>query len=459
MPERLETYEQTIDFLFGRINYERIQAEAYSTSDFKLDRMRRLLELMGNPHEQIPVVHVGGTKGKGSTCSVIASILTAAGYTCGLYISPHITDFEERISVNGQLPSKPGLVELVNRLMPIIVQMDNMPGRMQPTYFELATALAWQHFVDRKCDIAVLEVGLGGRLDSTNLCRPLVTAITNVSRDHTHVLGSTVHQIAYEKAGITKTGVPMISGATHPDALTLIEQTCRDRQAPFRLMGRDFHLSRREIDLQGDVTIDVTTAHDQFLQMPVTLRGPHQATNTALALAMVSELRQQGFQLADDAVKTGLQQIQWPARIEVVSQQPTTIVDAAHNWESAKALVTSLAELSSFRKKVLVFAGTKDKDVAGILRQLLPTFDTVILTRYVDNPRGVPLDELDELVRAITPRNVHYAADPWAAWNLAKRLTSPNDLIVVTGSFFLVAELRSKIATEFSQRTPLESRL
>lgn len=448
MPTRLESYEQAIEFLFGRINYERVQAEAYSTSDFKLDRMRRLLELMDNPHEKIPVVHVAGTKGKGSTCSMLASMLKACGYDCGLYVSPHITAFEERIRVNGVQPTQAELVELVNRLMPIIVHMDNLPGRMQPTYFELATALAWQHFVDRNVSIAVLEVGLGGRLDSTNLCRPLVTVITNVSRDHTHVLGSTVRQISYEKAGIIKPKVPVVSGATHADALDMIEKVCAERGAPLKLLGRDFFLQSRTVDDDGQVQIEATTATSKWSRIPVILRGPHQSSNATLALAVADELRLQNWSLPDEAIRAGMNRVDWPARVEVISRNPTVIIDAAHNWESARALVASLTEDSAPRKRILVFAATKDKDIAGILRQLLPNFHTVILTRYLDNPRGVPLSELSGLVDSMTTRPLHLAADPISAWTLAKQLASPNDLIVVTGSFFLVAELRETIARE-----------
>lgn len=448
MPERLETYEQTIDFLFGRINYERIQAEAYSTSDFKLDRMRQLLDRMGNPQTKIPVVHVAGTKGKGSICSMLASILDSARFRCGLYISPHITSFEERFRVNGIQPTPDELVGLVNRLLPVIAEMDNLPGRMQPTYFELATALAWQHFVEQQVEIAVLEVGLGGRLDSTNLCHPLVSVITNVSRDHTHVLGSTVHQIAFEKAGIIKPRIPVISGATHPEAISMIENVCAERHAPLRLLGRDFQLTHRDVAESGRVEIDVTSTSSSWNHMPVVLRGPHQSTNAAIALEVIDQLREAGWKITDDAVHQGLLDVDWPARVEVIAKDPTVIIDAAHNWESAKALMTALKEEPTPRKRILVFAATKDKDIPGILRQLLPGFDTIILTRYLDNPRGVPLDELCDLVQAMTLRPVHLAADPVSAWNLAQQLAMPQDLIVVTGSFFLVAELRATIAQE-----------
>ncbi len=451
MTQRLQTYEQAIDFLFGRINYERVHAEAYSTSDFKLDRMRHLLELMGNPHHRIPVIHVAGTKGKGSTCSMLACILKAAGYRCGLYISPHITAFEERMTVDGCQPDQLELVELVNRLLPIIDEMDHLPGRMQPTYFELATALAWQHFIEKNVDIAVLEVGLGGRLDSTNLCRPLVSVITNISRDHTHVLGSTIHQIAFEKAGIIKTGVPVISGATHEDAVSMIEQIAQERHAPLSLLGREFELLGRSIEETGMAWIDARTATTTWTKIPVVLRGAHQAMNTTLVLVVVDVLRRLGWKVADDSVRGGLLSVNWPARVEVISRQPTVIIDAAHNWESARALVAVIREETSKRKRMLVFAATKDKDVAGILRQLLPQFDTVILTRYVDNPRGVGLDELNRLVASVSARLVHLAEDPIQAWALAKRLSRPDDLIVITGSFFLIAELRDTVMAESGQ--------
>ncbi len=451
----LDTYEQAIEYLYGRINFERIHAESFTTGDFKLDRMRLLLERIGNPQERILAVHVAGTKGKGSTCTMIASILTQAGYRTGLYTSPHLIRYEERFVVDGVQPEPHAVVDLVNRLRPHVAAMDRLPARMHPTYFEITTALAWMYFEDCGVELAVLETGLGGRLDCTNLCRPLVTIITNISRDHTQLLGSTVREIAGEKAGILKDGVPVISGVSHPDAVNVIRTVSHERSAPLWLLGTEItHRcvttaateSRWQIDVPGQ----------SFPSIPVSLRGDHQGANAALAIAAIVRLREVGWDIPAEAMEAGMLRVRWPARVEEVGQQPSVILDAAHNWESAKALVQALSDTPPRGRRILVFATTRDKDYRGLVRILLPHFDTIIITKYLENPRGVPIEELESYIATIADRPVHLAVDPYAAWKLASKLATVEDQIVVTGSFFLIAELRDLILDDL--RVPSEPR-
>jgi dihydrofolate synthase/folylpolyglutamate synthase len=460
----MDSYESAIEFLYGRINYERVDSQAYSTSDFKLDRMRVLLSKLGNPQDKIPAVHVAGTKGKGSTCSMIASVLATAGRQVGLYISPHISVFEERITINGVRLTPVELLGLVNRLLPVVAEMDRLPGQMQPTYFELATAIAWLHFVDQHVDIAVLETGMGGRLDSTNICRPMVCVITNVSRDHTHILGSTIRQITWEKAGIIKAKVPVISGVSQPEAIDLVEQLCRERGSSLMLLGRELQVSNRQVpDVESDQPsersasyVDIQVGDVHMERLPVALRGEHQGGNTAMAVAVIEQLRRQGLDISDAALRSGLANVEWPGRVEVVSRHPTVVIDAAHNWESARALVATLTADFQPRRKVLIFAATRDKDVSGLLRLLIPTFDTIIFTKYRDNPRGVPIAELKSLVHSVSNRPIHVVDSPQAAWQFAKELAASDDLIAITGSFFLVAELRDLILKEAEHRSAPE---
>jgi dihydrofolate synthase / folylpolyglutamate synthase len=438
----LDTYEQAIEFLFGRINYERTLPDLYSTADFKLDRMRHFLEACGNPHERLPAVHVAGTKGKGSTCAMLAALLAAAGKRAGLYISPHLLRFEERMTIDGTSPSPAELVALVNRHLKPIAEMDRSPAKMHPTYFEIATVLAWQYFLDRKADVAVLETGLGGRLDSTNLCRPWVTVITNVSRDHMHILGSTIREIAAEKAGIIKAGVPCVSGCLHPDAQGVMIAIAAERKAPLWQLNRDIRWRWHDRTRR---TIIVETPARTWTDIPVPLRGDHQAVNTALALAAADCLPQTEVVVTPEQARAGLCTVQWPARVEVVGDAPPVILDAAHNWESTRALVQTLAADFHPRRKLLIFACSRDKDHKGLLRQLVPHFDTIILTRFQDNPRSVPADELGSFLESIADLRTHRAADPVSAWKLARLLAQPDDLIAITGSLFLVAELRELV--------------
>ncbi len=450
MQGTFESYEQVIEYLFGRINYERVHSGNYSSSDFKLDRTRHFLSLLGNPQNHLPAVHIAGTKGKGSTAVMVSEFLSASGYRVGLFTSPHIESFEERMLVNGVPPTPVQLVDLVNQVADPVTIMDRTPERMNPTYFEIATAIAWLFFEQQQVDVVVLEVGLGGRLDATNICNPEVVAMTSISRDHTKLLGSEIATIAREKAGIIKPKVPVISGALHPDARTEIENTCRDCNAPLRQLGRDIHYrynsDRSENEIVENVIrmsgLDVHTWMHNWPELPLPLLGEHQAQNASVAVGIVDTLSERGWEIPQQAVYDGMAAVKCPLRIEVLSHKPTVVVDAAHNWDSVSALLKTLDCSFDARHRILIFAATKDKDVSGLLRLLMPPFDTVILTQYLNNPRGVPVEELHRMTQSLSEYPVHVASDPSSAWKLANRLASNDDLICVTGSFFIAVEIR-----------------
>jgi dihydrofolate synthase / folylpolyglutamate synthase len=461
------TYQQVVDCLFGRINYERIAGSEFSVADFKLDRMREFLRRLGDPHRQIPAVHIAGTKGKGSTAAFVASILRESGRRTGLFTSPHLHVFEERMTVDGRPPEQSELVDLVNRIMPVVDAMDALPAGWSPTYFEIATALGWLYFLDRGASVAVLEVGLGGRLDATNVCFPAVTVITTISRDHVQQLGPTLRHIAAEKAGILKPNVPCVTGDTKPEVLEVLERTRREVSppdgagVPLRRVGHEFHYEwspcpeavpklgevrrdRVSIRVPGEVSSSMQESGLHLERVELPLLGEHQGLNAAVAVAAVEELRRVGWSIPREAIERGLRSTRWPGRIEVLATRPCVVVDAGHNWAAIAALLSTIERQFPARRRLLLFAATRDKDVPGLLRQLLPAFDTVIATAYRSNPRAVPLADLADLIGSFGAE-CHRATDPRSAWQLATSLAGPDDLIVVTGSIFIAAEVRELV--------------
>lgn len=449
-------HEAALEFLLRRIDYERMAHVAYGEGAFKLDRMRELLVRLGQPHLALPIVHVAGTKGKGSTSAMLSAVFSAAGYRTGFFSSPHLDRIEERMQVDGQLCSAAEFVELVARLRPVVDAMDAAAGRrgggeFGPTYFELTTALALVHFARRGVDVAVLEVGMGGRLDSTNVCLPRISVITSISFDHTRQLGNTLAAIAQEKAGIVKPGVPVVSGVLPDEPRCVIEHVCRERGSRLVQLGRDFDYAyappraiEREASL-GRVEFEHRSSVEpwRLAGVELGLLGRHQAANAAVALAVVHELLAEGWRLPEAAIRRGLRGVCWPARVEVVSRQPVVVIDAAHNLASIEALLATLDESFAPGRRWLVFATTKEKDMSGMLRVLLPRFDEVIFTRYRNNPRGVPPEELLALARELGFPDCRVAADASVAWQEVRRGVGPSDLVCVTGSFFIAAEMRA----------------
>ncbi|MGH7200047.1 MAG: bifunctional folylpolyglutamate synthase/dihydrofolate synthase [Planctomycetaceae bacterium] len=444
MWEPFRTYEQALEFLFGRINYERVEPGSYSRREFKLDRMRRLLARLGDPHLRIPAVHIAGTKGKGSTAAMTAAMLTAAGRRVGLFTSPHLTAFEERMTVDGRMPGRETFIELVNEVRPVAVGLEAESPRRAPTYFETAAALAWLYFVRERVELAVLEVGLGGRLDATNLCRPEVTIITSISRDHTALLGETLAEIAAEKAGIIKRGVPVVSGVAQPEPDAVIERIALGRRAPLYRLGREIHALHHDDTPRGGVA-DIETPWSQWPAVAVPLPGEHQARNAALALTAVELLSQRGWPVPREAAAAGLERLTWPIRVESLCERPVVVVDAAHNDGSVEALLATLRRRYGRRRALLVFATSRDKDARGMLARLAPEFEAIVLTRYLGNPRAVPVEQLAQIAREAADRPATCAATPAEAWSQARQWAGPEDLICATGSFFLAAEMRELI--------------
>ncbi|MCG8450614.1 MAG: bifunctional folylpolyglutamate synthase/dihydrofolate synthase [Pirellulales bacterium] len=468
LPAKCSRREQALEFLLGRINYERTPTLPYGQRQMKLDRMRQLLNRLGNPDAGLPIVHVAGTKGKGSTSALMASILQSAGYETGLFSSPHLERIEERFAVGGLPCTAEELVTLVERLRLAVQTMDEEAASsadtsLSPTYFELTTALALLHFVERQVDVAVLEVGLGGRLDSTNVCQPAVTVITSISLDHTKQLGTTLPQIAAEKGGILKPGVPVYCGPLHHSAREVIAEMAQRHGCRMVEAGRDFRYEYRpplRLDLeeefgQLDVVGDFAGEPIELSDLPLRLAGEHQAANAALAVAVCEELRRQGWSISGEAIQTGLAELTLPARIEVIRRQPTVVLDVAHNVASAQALVEVLLSSFTCEERILVLAVSRDKDVAGIVRVLLPHFQRVVLTAYQDNPRAVPVEQLRRIVGKQLQRaarqdavEIFDAPLPQDAWLQAEALAGPDQLVCITGSFFIAAELRPLLRAE-----------
>jgi len=481
----LVTYHDAMAFLNDRINYERAAAQKMFARGVKLDRMRELLALLGNPQETIPVVHIAGTKGKGSTAVMAAGILTASGYRTGLFTSPHVSVFEERMRVDGVCPSAEECVELVREVAAAVAVLDGQDAALSPTYFEIATAMAWLYFREAKCDFVVLEVGLGGRLDATNLCRPEVTVITNVSRDHTSILGNTKEKIAREKAGIIKPHVPLVSGVDHPGAREVVRQRAAEQRAAIFQWKRDFRFQytpKRDEDRTLPAMVNVVTPWNRYNNVPLPLAGIHQAQNAALAVTAIDVLRQRGYGVPVEAVGTGMAGVRWPLRLEVVQKSPMVIVDAAHNAASAEALVAALKAEFPARRNTLIFAASRDKNVERLAEILFPYFDDVILTRFVGNPRAIPPEEIrertttcpnriagDEAVRTESPATDRkpgfskkpgfcaVAENPHDAVTAAMNHSDGDDLTCATGSFYLAAEVRSILLEQHAPGMPPEA--
>jgi dihydrofolate synthase/folylpolyglutamate synthase len=460
-PPCVRDYASALEFLLGSINYERTSNIPYRSAEFKLDRMRRLLALVGDPHLAVKAVHIAGTKGKGSTAAMLAAVLQAAGYRTGLYTSPHLSRIEERIAVDGVPCGPEEFAGLAAELEAALARLGG-PTESGATFFEITTAMAFLHFARRPVEIAVLEVGLGGRLDSTNVCRPEVAIITSISFDHMRQLGNTLAAIAGEKAGIIKPQVPVVSGVLADEPRTVIAARAAEVGAPLLQRGVDYGFAPAPAARGGAQPAEEVFDYFEPGREPrvrlegvrLGMLGQHQAANAAAAIAACGVLRGRGWQISEAALRAGLAAARCPGRIEQVGSRPTLLLDVAHNPASIAALVEVLKQRFAGRRRIVVLASSRDKDYTAMLRVLLPACDVLILTRYVNNPRAMEPEGLLSVALALRESlagraapALHAAAQPVQALALARRLSGPEDLVCITGSFFLAAELRPLLVT------------
>lgn len=490
-PEPAPGYNHALEFLLGRVNFEKTGHKPYSASHYKLSRMQMLLQWLGNPQLRLPTIHIAGTKGKGSTATYLFEILRAAGYRVGLFTSPHLLKLEERFTVDGVYCPADLLVRLVERLREVEDKLTEETGE-KATFFELSTALAWLYFEAAKVDVVVLEVGLGGRLDSTNVCAPLLTIITSISLDHQAQLGNTIALIAGEKAGIIKEQIPVVCGARHPDANDVIVRKATECQAPLRCIAVDFDarwggsgftkpestppestFSESKLfstsgplpKLTGQIDYFEKSREFELANATLGMPGKHQCDNAAIAIAATRWLIELGWRIAETQLREGLIRAKARGRFELVGVAPYRIIDTAHNEASIVSLVEAMKDYFPQARRVVLFAASRDKDLRVMLRELIQSTDILILTQYRENPRAVPASQLQEIIAELIASekvlsqkkmlaHTVIAKDPAEAYEVGLQLCGPDDLLCATGSFFLAAELFPIIGLRrFERRT------
>jgi dihydrofolate synthase/folylpolyglutamate synthase len=432
------TYQEALTYLESFINYEKKEGYDYKRS-FKLERMEALARAMGDPQLAVRSVHIAGSKGKGSTAAITHSILKNAGFNSGLYTSPHLGSFRERIRINDAYISEDDVARLTEKIRPVIGKMD----KMRPSFFEVYTLLACLYFAENRIDFAVYETGLGGRLDATNVVRPLVSAITPISYEHTDKLGYTLGEIAFEKAGIIKDGSVCVSARQEKEAFETISKVCAERRAKLITVGRD--ITFEEISSGDDGSVfDVSGISEKYNMLECSLLGTHQIANAALSIGIIESMGSSGVHIPEDAVRKGIKNAVWPGRLEVMSRNPTVVLDGAQNRASARALAESVKKIFRYDKLKLVMGVSRDKDIKGIIEELEPISDSIVLTKSRVSERAEDPKKIASLMGACRESIATESVDE--AMDLALSSASNNDLVLVTGSLFVVGEARERYA-------------
>jgi dihydrofolate synthase / folylpolyglutamate synthase len=431
--ETIAAYQESLDYIYRFVDYSLTRNLRNAPEKFDLGRMVTFLDLLGNPHQRCPVIHIAGTKGKGSTSALAASALHAAGYRVGLYTSPHLLEFTERIQVNGEPIPPLALVELVEEIKPVVSQVERL------TTFEIMTALGFLYFARKQVDLSVIEVGLGGRLDATNVVNPLVSVITSLSLDHTGVLGDTLAKIAYEKAGIIKPGRPVVLAPQKDEARAVVRAAAVERGCRLVEVGLDVTYTAGAHSLDGqEFSAGQRGAEPLHLRIP--LLGAHQVENGATALAALQVARESGLAIPDQAIIDGFRRVSWPGRFELLRREPPVVVDSAHNGDSARRLRQALDDYFPGKPVILIFGASEDKDVASILSGLLPRTDHVIVTRSI-HPRAAEPQALADLATGAGCQ-AEVIVPVEQALLRALELAGPDSVVLAAGSLFIAAAVR-----------------
>ncbi len=436
-----KNYDQAISYLFEKTDYEKQEHLRYNVSTFSLKRMERLLSLLGNPHKKFHTAHIAGTKGKGSTATMLAKMLEANGYKVGLYTSPHVVSLNERIVVNSEMIQDSQMHGLLNR---VYAAVEKMSKTDPPTFFEILTALAFMHFVDTKVDIGVIETGLGGRLDSTNVISPKVIGVTSLSIDHQHQLGDTIDKIAKEKAGVFKRGVPVITVQQEPEAMRVLKSHAVSVKAPLSVTGDDIDFSHRfetSPEHGPHTRICLTTQTSKFEHLRVPLHGRHQAINCGLALAMLDKLKVSGYKIDNGKATNGLAKVSLSGRMEIICDDPRIMIDAAHNAASIEALIHAIGQHIPYDSMVMIFGCNKDKDFRGMLHKLQYGADKVVFTRS-NSVKAMSPQDLADIYTEMCGKMCQVAAGLGEALQIAQSAVSKGDLICITGSFYLIGQAK-----------------
>ncbi len=439
------TYEQALAYLAQFINYESGQRVPYAPEHFNLDAFAAFLNELGDPHRAFPSVLIAGSKGKGSTAAMIAAILSQAGLRTGLFTNPHLVTLRERTQIDRQLISEPAFAALVSELRSHLQPAQRGQPRRFRTFFELTTALSFLHFAREQVDIAVVEVGLGGRLDTTNVLTPQVAVLTPIGLEHTHILGDTLAVIAGEKAGIIKPRACVASAPQEPEAAAVFEQRCREQEATLSMAGRDFVWQVIDAGAEGTRMRFRGFGHE-IDDIAVSLVGRHQAANAAVAVAVCLQLRQKGWSISDDHIRHGLAAVQWEGRAEIIGRQPWVVLDAAHTVESARCLADTLSELFGAERLFLMLGMATDKKVEDVVAILAPLAHEVIVTAF-HSPRACKPQRLADEVRRHGVA-VRLAETPGQALALAHAKARPTDAICVTGSVLLIGEIKAHLLNQ-----------